>query len=157
MPAKYLVKIKCTTLFDITRSGVNTRRQEQGVTDLSYQKKRNQQSNFETLLQIIALRSQPEDISEPEKIMVQPAKSGMGQKYITKSKIPAWNFVFTVSQLDVFSDNNDELEKLIGDCVGVPMIKNLDEWPRLDTVLLDISHDYRNIHFEVINDRQDDQ
>lgn len=157
MPAKYLVKIKCTTLFDITRSGINTRRQEHGVTDPQYQKKRNQQSNFETILQIIGMRNQPEEITEPEKIMIYPIKTNMGEKYITKTKIPAWNFVFTVSSLEPFSDSNHDLSKLIQDCAGVPMIVELDEWSKLDKMLLDSSFDYRNIHFEVINDGQDSQ
>lgn len=155
MPAKYLVKIKCTTLFDITRSGINTRRQEHGVTDLSYQKKRNQQSNFETLLQIIGMRSQPEDITDPEKSMIQLAKSVMGSQYSTKTKVLSWHFTFIVHQLEVFSENDNDLAKLIQDCADIPMITGLDEWPKLGKIL-DTSDERRNIYFEVINDRQDD-
>jgi len=150
------VKIKCTTLFDITKSGINTRRQEHGVTDSFYQKKRNQQSNFETLLQIIGLRSQPEDITDPEKSMIQLTKSVMGSQYSTKTKVLVWHFTFTVSKPDIFSENDDDLAKLISDCVGIPMITGLDEWSKLGKIL-DTTDEHRNIYFEVINDRQDDQ
>lgn len=156
MSAKYLVKIKCTTLFDITRTGTNTRRQEHGVTDLSYQKKRNQQSNFETVIQLIGLRSQPEDVSYPEKTMMTPIKSNMGTEYSTKSKIPVWTFTFIIDQPEIFEDDEGKLGKLVQDCSGVPMITGLEEWSKLGKIL-ETSVDLRNIYFEVIDDEQDRQ
>lgn len=156
MPAKYHVKIKCTTLFDITRTGVNTRRQEHGVTDLSYQKKRNQQSNFETVIQLIGLRSQPEDINYPEKIMMTLINSNMGTEYNMKSKIPVWTFTFVVHQPEIFEDDDDKLGKLVQDCSGVPMITGLEEWSKLGRIL-ETSVDFRNIYFEVIDNEQNRQ
>ena len=150
------MKIQCVTLFDITRSGINTRRQEHGIVDEQYQKKRNQQSNFETVLQLVSMRGQPENITDPEKIMAVPTKSNFGKLYETKSKIPTWTFFFEINQQDVFTDEDGELGKLAKDCVGIPIITGLDEWSKLGKIL-DMTDEYRNIYFRVINDGQNDQ
>ena len=150
MPDKYRVKIKCITLFDITRTGINIRRQVHGVSDPNYNLKRSQQSNFETILQIIGLRSQAEEVTDPEKVMSQLSKIKMGRKYETKIKIPVWHFTFEVSQIDVFSDESSELGKLIQDCDSVPMITGLTEWDKM-IQKLDITTEFRNIYFEVID------
>jgi hypothetical protein len=66
---------------------------------------RNQQRNWETLLQLIGLRCLPEDISMP----------------VYQGKV--WRFSFSVDTPGVLGDN--DFDSLYRDCRGVPMIVDL--------------------------------
>jgi hypothetical protein len=142
------MKIKCTTLFDITRTNVNIRRNrlgESGGDNIT--KQRGQQGNFETVLQVISMRAQPEDITDPEKIMINPA-AHFCASYKLKTKIPAWVFTFTVDKEEVFQRDSDKLALLHEDASGVPMATKLDEWDSLDS-WINVGDTYKNIKFEI--------
>jgi hypothetical protein len=145
------MKVKCITLFDITRT--NVRRHKivgDDVSDLI--KQRNQQCNFETVLQIISLRSQPENITDPIVEETSTKNSGWGKKYQYKNlKISSWSFTFTVQHKSVFTNGENVFDGLLADCQDVPMIIKLDEWDQLGPVL-DTSAEYKNINFERIED-----
>lgn len=147
------MKIRCHTLFDTTRTNINSRRQhlETDGDPAVYSRQRSQQSNLETILQIVGMRSQPEDITEPT---VQQVKLDDAWGYIyAKSKqktAKAWSFEFTVSHASVFNNGIDTLGNLIQDCAGVPMLTQLDETLKLPQQL-EISDELRNIYFEVID------
>lgn len=148
------MKIICRTLFDITRTDVTSRRNRL-ETDTGNQKQRLQQSNFDTILQIVSMRTQPEDITYPEKSMVSLKSGDWGSKYSSKSKIPVWQFEFTVANGEVFNDGITPLGNLQRDCLDIPMVVNLDEWNGLERNLhLDALA--RNIIFEVVNDQESD-
>lgn len=145
------MKIKCSTLFDITRTNVSKRR---GVleNENNYEIQRSQQSNFETLLQIISLRSQPENISNTVKEFFDKKSPAIwGETYDLSSKVSFWTFDFTVHHAAVFNDSVHELGNLLSDCEGVPMIVNLSEMPGLTPQLCNKA-DLKNIHFEIINE-----
>jgi hypothetical protein len=146
------MKIICRTLFDITRTDVTSRRNRL-ETDSSNQRERLQQSNFDTIIQVISMRIQPEDISYPEKTMISLKNSEWGTKFTSKSKIPMWQFEFTVSNIDVFNDGITQLGHLQRDCLDVPMITNLDEWGGTGTNL-HMDSLARNIVFEVVHDEE---
>ena len=65
-------RIRCYTLFDITATGV-INRTKPGVDVLpeDWLRKRNTQCNFDTILQVISLRSQPEIVDIPERTRVR--------------------------------------------------------------------------------------
>jgi hypothetical protein len=65
-------------------------------------KSRNQQRNWETLLQLIGLRCLPEEITEP------------------RHETNAWTFSFSVDTPAVLGSN--DFDSLYRDCQGVPMI-----------------------------------
>lgn len=66
-----MIEIKCSTIFDITKTNISNRRQHLSeISDVNLTKMRSQQSNFETILQIVSLRSQPENISNPVKKII---------------------------------------------------------------------------------------
>lgn len=145
------MKIKCYTIFDITRTNVSNRRRwlDDSVND-NLKLLRNQQTNFETILQIINMRSQPEDITDPVMDRINLAVDNRwGKNYTCSDRIPVWTFSFTVNHTNVFTDENHSLGKLIQDCSGVPMITELREWPGV-TKTLAIDDDYRNIFFEIL-------
>lgn len=139
------MKIICKTLFDCTYTGVTgSFRPSQipfddraGSTIQSmadWNKSRNQQRNWETILQLISLNTQPQDIVVPY------YKDG------------TWQFEFRVESADVFaaSNSSDPLAGLKQNCTGVPMIVNLDETHPTDPVLSALG-DNTNIWFETIN------
>ena len=112
-------------------------------------KKRNQQSNFDTIIQLISMRSQPENISYPEKIMTS-ITSEWGSAYHTRTKKSIWTFDFEIDQDMVFNDGENLFGHLYSDCNEVPMIVGLEELNQLDGKLR-IDDKKRNIIFKKIS------
>lgn len=150
------MKITCHTLFDVTRTGVNFRNRFDTKTDLELNRQRNQQSNFETILQVVSMRGQPENISRcvEQKIDVGDLeKYNFGylfsKKYLKKVKtVSIWSFSFEINGTSIFNDGITELGNLLKDCDHVPMIINLNESVKLSNHL-DITDESRNIQFTV--------
>ena len=95
---------------------------------------RNQQRNWETLLQIISLRTQPVDLTVPAE------KDGV------------WEFEFRSESQGVFEiyGDPDPLAGLQVDCEGVPMMLNLTEQPSLAPTI-NTTGDGQNIWFVTVN------
>ena len=152
MPLNNNMKIKCTTLFDITKTNANPRRRDIDILDQKkFDQECGQQSNFETILQIINLRSQPEDITTPtiEKIKLDK-KSRWGSRFqTTKLSIPCWSFEFTIAHSAVFRNDTNELGMLLLDCEGVPMITGLTEFKQL-SYQLSTTPEFKNIDFQIL-------
>lgn len=109
-------KIACYTLFDITQTGVpNRSKPPEGIDYNEWVYKRNTQCNFDTILQAISLRSQPENISVPKRVEITDDHFGLGLKV-------CWMFNFEIRSVTVFSNGNDELAYLKDDVQGVPML-----------------------------------
>ena len=144
-------RITCYTMFDITKTGVFTRaKPELGTDQLEWLKNRNTQANFDTILQIINLRSQPENISNPKKnkLSISEVKY-FGYNY---KKIQSyWTFTFEIAHHSVFDDGINELGSLYNDCNGVPMILCGTEHKELLT-FLDTTVEFRNIYFGINNE-----
>jgi len=90
---------------------------------------RNQQRNWETLNQLISLRTQVFD--------VEPVASASGE----------WRFEFSVEHAEVY---NTDLSGLIAECAGVPMLTGLTETLTTQYTLVTTGPD-QNIWFEPIN------
>lgn len=119
------MKFQCQTLFDITCTGVTGHfkssripfkdRTGRNITDEQlWNFSRNQQRNWETILQLISMRTQLFEISDPKK-----------QKNM-------WIFEFESETPGVFGEN---FESLYSDSDGIPMLSNLLNDSELDTVL----------------------
>lgn len=151
------MRIKCYTLYDITQTNVNFRKKNTEIVPADEMKKRSQQSNFETILQIINMRSQPEEISNSELtvINIDDLKDfNFGYLYEksynkTIKKINVWSFTFSVDHADVFNNGINDLGSLSDDCNQVPMILKLEETFKLSNQM-NISDEQRNIYFEVL-------
>ena len=133
------MKIQCQTLFDITATGVtgHIKPGRMPFHDLAghriadaadWNRSRNQQRNWETVTQLIGLRTQVINLTTPVKIDSQ------------------WQFEFEVDNENLFSDDRDSLAVLKADCAGVPMLTGLTETPAL-TPLLAVD---TNIWFTII-------
>ena len=146
--------IRCRLLFDVTPTGVTTRYRTKNENDPQWVLHRNTQCNFDTVVQAISLRSQPEDITVPVKTLIRLEDSenfGFLFKQEPEEEIPCWSFTFSINYAEVFNDGISELGALYHDCDLVPMIKCGTEWQSLPE-FLDTSDDLRNIHFEVVHD-----
>ena len=93
-----------------------------------------QHRNWESLLQIISLRTQPMNVS-------RPAKQSDG-----------WYFEFEVEAQGVLSSgfDSDDLAGLRSDCEGVPMVTGLDEATAIASTL-HAEGDNANIWFTSVN------
>lgn len=139
------MKIVCRTLFDCSYTGVTGHfrpseipfvdRAGQHITDQpSWHRSRNQQRNWETLMQIIGLRTQPQDVTRPE------------------HESAAWTFEFVAEAEGVYSltDSLDPLAGLKQDFDGVPMVVGLDEESDILPTIT-VTGPRQNIWFETIN------
>lgn len=139
------MKIVCHTLFDCSYTGVTGHyrsseipfvdRAGQHVNDQTdWHRSRNQQRNWETLMQIIGLRTQPQDVTRPE------------------HKDSKWCFEFVAEATGVYSltDSDDPLAGLKQDCDGVPMVVGINEQTGISPTI-NVSGTKQNIWFDTIN------
>lgn len=143
------IRIKCTTRFDITETGIRNRtfRSNMPFTDKTgktittqgeWQRARNQECNWETVNQVISLRTLPEHISAPEHDI----------------DTATWSFEFdVVDPGSVFYDSNP-VGYLAADCDGVPMLTGLGEAVETATFLSSQGAD-ANIWFDVVRQIDD--
>lgn len=139
-------RMKCYTLFDIQQTGVINRHRSADDINPEWTYKRNTQCNFDTILQVISMRSQPEIINSPKKIIGNTAFFGFAY---TEETIECWAFEFDIQHASVFKNELGELGGLYLDCDGVPMILCGTENNKI-TSFLDISPELKNIHFEIL-------
>ena len=122
------MKIQCQTLFDITATGTTGHikpsrmpYQDQAGTQITdteaWNRSRNQQRNWETITQLISLRTQVDNLQDPVTIK------------------DLWQFEFEVENENLFTDGIDGLAVLKADCNGVPMLTGLNESAETGTVL----------------------
>lgn len=147
--------ITCYTLFDITSTGVlNRAKPTVDADEMEWIKKRNTQCNYDTILQLISLRSQPEILTVPELIKINFNdfdKFGFLFEQEENEEYNCWHFKFEINHASVFNDGISELGGLYTDCDQVPMLKVNTEWNKLP-MMLDTSDELRNIYFEIVNE-----
>jgi len=126
------VRIRCTTTFDITATNQRGRaRDNDTVTNL----RRNQQRNWDTLNQLLSLRTLPENITDP----------------VSDTAAGVWSFAFDVPDLSAITDDIP-MDLLINDCNGVPMITGLTESPGHSAVIKTHAPDV-NLWFDLESDK----
>lgn len=122
------MRFTCQTLFDITPTGVTGHykssqvpfvdRVGQQINDeISWNRSRNQQRNWETLIQIISMRTQLFELADP---VYQDNR---------------WTFDFTVETPGVFGDEQNPVRDLLADATGVPMLINLNNRDQLQPTI----------------------
>lgn len=141
-------RIICHTLFNITQTGVINRGKPNTDNVIDWQERRNTQCNFDTILQVISLRSQPEVTRIPIKLrLTENEINNFGYYYDLTDEHYYYSFDFEVQHTSVFENGVIPLGALYNDCVGVPMIRCLDQYTSLPDKL-DVSNELRNIYFE---------
>lgn len=139
------MKYAVQTFFDITATGITGHykpakipfRDDSGnmIQDLeSWTRARNQQRNWETITQVLSLRTQLFRLQTP----------------ITDTKNRAWMFEFETETEHIYGDDSDPIRILKADADGVPMITGLDEQGELLPLLVTSGPD-QNIWFTLIS------
>lgn len=144
--------VSCYTLFDITQTGVINRSRPGPEDDPEvWLNKRNTQCNFDTIVQAISLRSQPEDITDTIQTKIKFSEfENFGFLFEDDdAEINCWSFSFSVQHPSVYHDGITELGSLYSDCDQIPMIKTNTAWSKLPA-FLDSTDELRNIYFKVI-------
>ena len=130
------------TLFDITPTGVI---RHPKPIDKNYKEqlfKRNQQRNWETIQQVLGMRAQITVEKLPEII----SNGTQFSKKVHKNTL-TWCFEFSVENTDVYGP---ELELLLADCHGAPMIIELNEKAKIPQAMLNCYGDFKNLHIETL-------
>lgn len=138
--------VRCYTLFDITQTNVANKRQPESTTP-EWVYKRNTQCNYDTILQVISLRSQPEIIRPPE--ITEGSTRMFGIDYPKFGRF--WYFDFSIQHESVFEDHTSTFGLLYNDCENVPMILTHNMYKDLPS-FLNTTDSLKNIHFEIIDD-----
>jgi hypothetical protein len=147
-----MYRIRCHTLFDITQTGILNRSKPNEDNVQEWILKRNTQCNFDTILQVISLRSQPDQVSVPNKVEMEDSDlNRFGFLFMKNELFPAycWNFDFEVHHSSVFENGITPYGALYKDCEGVPMI-NCPTQMNGVTSFLDITSELQNIYFEAL-------
>jgi hypothetical protein len=126
------------TLVDVTQTGVT---HANGTNEFE----RNQQRNWETVLQAIGLRAQPTIIDGPRAIEINLKYVKFGELYEGVHKVWAWNF--SVEADGVFCRGDDNLALLEQDFDKVPVITYLSETARFLLPIFYTQGAIRNIYF----------
>ena len=115
--------IDVVTYFDCTPTGTKSYRklQPNTVNAVGHKIKtmddwnfsRNQQRNWETILQVVSLKTQAIDITNPI--------------IMTREDKKVWQFSFGIEHEDIYNNGNDKLGLLKEAVHGVPMIIGLNE------------------------------
>lgn len=137
--------IEVKTFFDCTPTGVVSHRRNHSITEEQWHFQRNQQRNWETLLQCISLRCQALNLQEPQWV----------EGTYEQATVKVWYFSFETDRDEIFADGNDPVGLLKADCHGVPMLVGLAESERelFLTPYLITSGDGCNIFFNLLSDK----
>lgn len=141
----HIMRVMCRTLFDCTWTGVTGHFRESQLpfttksglvlqTQADWNRARNQHRNWESLIQILSLRTQPMNVTRPVK------------------QSDGWHFEFEVEAEGVLGSEfgSDNLAGLVADCEGVPMVTGLDEAHAVSATLNAHGED-QNIWFTSVN------
>ena len=122
------MKFSCFTLFDITATGVTGHYKQSRIpfndqsgnvvdSESAWNHARNQQRNWETIQQLISLRTQINHTT-------QPVKREQG-----------WYFEFETDTPDIFGTTNNPVAILVQDADLVPMLTGLTEQKKVSPTL----------------------
>ena len=133
------------TLVDITPTGQTTYLPE-------YELERNQQRNWETVQQVLGLRTQ--HVILETAIMTKDItyfKNNFGISYQGQHRV--WTWKFSVDHADIFNDSFDYFGLLKNDFKLTPVILDLTETARPEHAIFYTSGPFKNIYFIPIEAR----
>jgi hypothetical protein len=115
------MKYRCQTSFDITATGITGHFKNSSNMELEdWNRARNQQRNWETITQILGLRTQIFELSKP----VQDISGTY------------WMFEFETEADGIYGPDSDPVQVLRADAEGVPMLLNLGNQSEIEPALV---------------------
>jgi len=129
------------TLVDITKTDVTQYTPEQA-------KMRNKHRNWETMVQVLSLRSQILSIRQFQTVREDLADYEFGEMYQGKHRI--WSFEFTVEFQDLYKNAASDYQILEDDFAQTPVITKLDETVDIPQPLFYPAGPHKNIYFKAL-------
>ena len=126
------------TLIDITPTGVINYSPQNEF-------KRNQQRNWETVQQILSLRTQP-TILETDNVTADLKDYAFGINYTGQHRI--WTFKFGVDYADIYQEGPDKFGLIKSDFKITPIILGLDETAQPEVAIFISKGPWNNIYFK---------
>ena len=130
------------TLIDITPTGITSYSAE-------HEFERNQQRNWETIQQIIGLRTEPNIIATSH-FEDDVSKYNFGINYSGQQKI--WSFKFSVSDLSIYQSGPDKFGLVKYDFALTPVLLGLTETVKPEYPLFYPKGPWNNIYFKSLID-----
>jgi hypothetical protein len=131
-----MARYNITTLIDITRS--NPDRTDTDSLKLG------QQANFNSLIQAIGLRANPEWRIDPKRFTGQLPEP-------FKGKAAYWTWEFDSERDDVFLEDNNPVGLLIKDLHGVPVVPDLTNTADITPAAFQTVNGNANTHVDIIS------
>ena len=128
------------TLVDITCTGVLRYNEEHG-------RERNQQRNWETALQVFALRAQPMIVQPPVQTVDAATSFEFGADH--SSELTVWQAKIGVEAVDVFRIGDNLSAILTQDFDQVPVITGLTETAKFNSPVFVCAGPLKNIYFKL--------
>lgn len=147
--------IKLYTLVDISTTGTIGQFKNIKKTNLLgdsldteplWKKSRNQQRNWETVIQIIGLRAQPIYLENSVILTNQDlSQYAFGTSHVGTGTV--WTLTFGVEAANVYDSNNIPLQSLVDDFDGVPIITGLNESFSFQKSVFLTKNGMKNVYF----------
>jgi hypothetical protein len=134
-----LYQYRAYTLIDITNTNILTQTIDQ-------QRQRNQQRNWETIYQLLSLRTQLLSFDTADAVVEDVSDYSFGINYTGMHKI--WSVDFSIDHEDVYALNHDKFGILKDDFKIAPIILGLDETAHPPLPLFYASGADKNIYFK---------
>ncbi len=115
--------IELFSLVDITKTNItrNNRPQGSNLSQLEWDFLRNQQRNWDTVIQLLGLRFQPMNITPPQCLLNQKSDYfGFGNIFANYSNLSVWKCSCTF-------DHEINIDSIVTDFNNVPIITGLNE------------------------------
>lgn len=132
------------TLVDITNTNVTSFTFEQ-------EKQRNQQRNWETIQQILGLRTQVLSLTQTQLGSQSMKKFEFGDNYRGQQSV--WQFDFEIEFADLYKQGDDQFRILKDDFAQAPVVMGLDESVKPSVNILYTDGPDKNIYFKIIDNR----
>lgn len=126
------------TLVDVTKTDITKYTQE-------LERMRNKQRNWETVMQVLSLRSQIMAVRQLKTESVDLANYQFGEKYAGKQRV--WSFEFEVEFENLYLQDHDPYSVLKNDFSHTPIILGLDETVQPPMPLFYTAGPDKNIYF----------
>ena len=136
--------IQALTLVDITATGVTR-------TGIGQDLSRNQQRNWETVLQVLSLRTQPHIINKPSRMLLTEFQVRMffGEYFSREQAV--WKFDFTADVPAAYTTDKGTLNGLIEDFKEIPIITGLEETAKFMLPIFYTQGAIKNICFVLLD------
>ncbi len=157
MNSSTMLKVECLCLFDITATAVNghQRNIEYPYTSktgsvihnqLELAQARNQQRNFDTILQLAGMRTQVFEITDPELVTDIPKEFAWAG-----NNVNVWRFTFEVEPQSQWTVDGDDFWILKNDSDCTPMLMGLTETASMEPWLITQGHNVNIIYHAQTN------